>query len=1029
MWIVWLAAMVTVGWWSVDPMLARGASVPAGVRLMPKPAAGQLAVTAPGRAMDPRATDLAGGVRAALGRLQTGQPRRARRLHLEAAQTDTLGALEARAQGEVELQMRRRAGTPRLMRAPVLYPAASSAARDRDHGAATARAFLRAARGLLRLENPDDELRLVHRETDGLRRQHLRFAQMYRDFPVWPGEVRVHLDPIGNVDGMEGAFVATPRGIALAPVVDAEAAVRRARAAVPGDATGATTSESRIIYAPGDRSPRLAWKVEVIVSLAARWLVVVDALNGAILTAFNQVASANVRGTGADVFGVTRPLDVWREGNTYFMVDTSKPMFDPASDPPSPDKIRGGIVVLDANNQRPDAEGSLALSLVTASSPTAWAVPDAVSASFALSQTYDYFRERHGRESLDGNRGTILGVVRFDREYQNAFWNGTAMVFGDADPYAGALDVVGHELSHGVTQYSANLVYQNQAGALNEAFSDIFGEAVEARSAGGPDWLKGRQLGAPIQNYADPTAVEFFRGRAHPSKLSEYVDPNDPVLGNFPGRDNGGVHINSAIINHAFYLLAEGMADALGIEDAERIFYRALTTHLLANSQFIDVRLACVSAAEELFGKGSRQAQRTAQAFDAVEIFDGTSTPPPPEFPAVAGPDSTLYATRDFASGALVLGRREQVLGDGPDGAPLGLAPVAASRPSVVGDGSVAVYVDDSLDVCLVATDGSGAPECLGVPGQVNSVAVAPNGIRLGFVLRTATGDPDNAIAVVDIASGAAERFTLEAPQIDGGGLNTILFADAMDFSADGGLLVFDAFNVIQLVDGSQVGVWSIYALDLTTGLTHVLVPPTPGLDVSFPALSQTSDRFITFDVVDQASGTSTVVAGDLNSGELAAVGTVEGDVGVPSYAGDDRAIVYSVTDGTFTGASLVRQPLAEDHISPTGDPVLWLSDAGLGVIYRRGVYAGPPPTATPTRRPVTRTPTPTPTGHPAPECVGECNGDGEVTVNELIRGVTIALGAVPLAECPAFDADDNGEVTVNELVTAVNAALNGCRG
>jgi len=132
------------------------------------------------------------------------------------------------------------------------------------------------------------------------------------------------------------------------------------------------------------------------VSLAARWLVVVDALNGAILTAFNQVASANVRGTGADVFGVTRPLDVWREGNTYFMVDTSKPMFDPASDPPSPDKIRGGIVVLDANNQRPDAEGSLALSLVTASSPTAWAVPDAVSASFALSQTYDYFRSGMG---------------------------------------------------------------------------------------------------------------------------------------------------------------------------------------------------------------------------------------------------------------------------------------------------------------------------------------------------------------------------------------------------------------------------------------------------------------------------------------------------------------------------------------------------------------------------------------------------------------------------------------------------------
>ena len=139
--------------------------------------------------------------------------------------------------------------------------------------------------------------------------------------------------------------------------------------------------------------------------------------------------------------------------------------------------------------------------IVSSSANSGW-LADAVSASFGLSETYDYYLERHNRDSLDGQGGTMTAVVRYGQSLNSAFWNPSLglMLFGDGLPFARALHVVGHELTHAVTTNSADLVYQNQSGALNEAFSDIFGEMVEARTKGTPDWLKGgSDLGITIQ--------------------------------------------------------------------------------------------------------------------------------------------------------------------------------------------------------------------------------------------------------------------------------------------------------------------------------------------------------------------------------------------------------------------------------------------------------------------------------------------------------------------------------------------------
>jgi hypothetical protein len=161
-----------------------------------------------------------------------------------------------------------------------------------------------------------------------------------------------------------------------------------------------------------------------------------------------------------------------------------------------------------------------------------------------------------------------------------------------------------------------------------------------------------------------------------------------------------------------------------------------------------------------------------------------------------------------------------------------------------------------------------------------------------------------------------------------------------MVFSSDGRFLIYDALNVIKLTGGSTVSAWSIYAIDLVTRNTLLIVPPIQGYDIGFPSLGHTSDNFMAFEAVNQQTGQSTILAGNLVTGKVAAVGTVNNDYGVPAYTGDDSAIVYSVPDFfQFTEHSVYKQALAGDHITPKGDPILWLEDADDAVVYRRGAY------------------------------------------------------------------------------------------
>lgn len=981
---------------------------------------------------DPRATALAQRLRQHLAGLQVAAPYTPPP-QLTPEQRQALSELETRCPSEVSVSLRPLAGTPRQITGTVLQQAIHGISAVGDSQLATARTFLRTNCDLLRLDDPNAELVLVRRQTDKLGRTHLRFRQQYQGVPVWPADIIVHLNPEGHVDVMNGAFVPTPKDLSIVPALDEATAVEYARTGLTDGDKAEVTASELIIYAPGDTQPRLAWKLELSIGLAAQWVVVIDAENGDELTAYNQVMhqapqqgcvvippDSNRRQPHSvsfsldqstsqgflDLFSRPQPINVWWQDSFRWMIDTSKGMFDPKAQGWHGWMQRGAIWVRDARNQEILTDAPVVCQQhdpaqadpAQADPPPPW-LPDAVSASYNLSQVYDYYRDRYSRHSFDGKGASIHAIVRYGQNFKNAFWipGSNLVVFGDGRPFAGALDIVGHELTHGVIEHSANLLYQDQPGALNEAFADIFGEMIEAWSTRDePDWITGQDLalpasggggpdlGRPIRNMKNPEAFRTHLGRPYPNHMEDFFRIRE---------NNGGIHINNTIITHAFYQLVKGIVDSRDLRRdlwrdprctpraptrlsttrrawldamcaAEGIFYRALTFYLVQNSQFIDARLACIEAAKDLYGPDV--ARKVAEAFDAVGIDNVGITPNPP-IPVVRGPDATLFVYRDVW-GQFRLGRREAAQGDGEQGVQLAEDIVLRARPSVSRGGGLAVFVNAENDFCRITTDGNGE-ECIDLSSAgtsydtVASVTLSPDGRLLGVVFPDDLDTPADTIDVINLVTGVARTFEIPAFSYTGPAPDTLPYASTMNFTADGQWLIYDARSAVTVSGDEdqllQRGQWSLYALDLQTGMGFPLIPPRRGVHIAFPALGQTSDNLLTFDMFDETRNQSKVYIapvydGKLMTEEMEAIATVQGGFGVPGFTGDDKALVFSQRDPSVsTGFSLCKQPLnPEDPLQIQGDKVPcaeikqedeelseedWhLENAEMGVIYRR---------------------------------------------------------------------------------------------
>jgi Zn-dependent metalloprotease len=236
--------------------------------------------------------------------------------------------------------------------------------------------------------------------------------------------------------------------------------------------------------------------------------------------------------------------------------------------------------------------------------------PEADAVYDNLGEVFDYYSETFGRDSYDDAGADLVATIDFcetpGTPMQNAYWNGTQMVFGDG--YASSLDITAHELTHAVTEMTAGLEYQCQSGALNESMSDIFASNVDT-----DDWEIGEDLpGGAIRDMQNPANGD----PPQPAHVDDFnTMPND---GN-PFNDHGGVHYNSGIPNHAYYL----MVQAIGRDRAEQIVYRALTEKLEPDSNFEDFRTASLEVARELWGEDSPEYRGTNESFAAVGL-DGT---------------------------------------------------------------------------------------------------------------------------------------------------------------------------------------------------------------------------------------------------------------------------------------------------------------------------------------------------------------------------------------------------------------------
>ncbi len=350
--------------------------------------------------------------------------------------------------------------------------------------------------------------------------------------------------------------------------------------------------------------------------------VYVDAQTGQILLENNTIHIADVPATGESLYN----------GIVSFTADDALGNFRLQQT-----LSGGGVNTFDLNN---GTNYAAATDITSDTNVFSVETATGVQAHWGAENTYNYFSQKHGRDSYD-NQGTPLNsYVSYGFNYVNAFWDGSRMTYGDGDgvnygPLV-SLDIVGHEIAHGVTQHSANLLYQKESGALNESFSDIFGEAIEFFGSGTNDWLMGDHIGAGGSNGA-------LRSFSNPN---QFGDPDtyggvfwiNPDCSPSPGNDYCGVHTNSGVQNYWFYLLSVGgsgtndigndfTVNAIGMEKAAAVAYRNLSVYLNSTSTFEEARIGAIQSAIDLYGENSQEEIEVTNAWHAVGVGNKFLTP------------------------------------------------------------------------------------------------------------------------------------------------------------------------------------------------------------------------------------------------------------------------------------------------------------------------------------------------------------------------------------------------------------------
>jgi len=481
---------------------------------------------------------------------------------------------------------------------PIQQPSSLAAATPEQ----ASRAFLDAYGPLFGLRSPDRELSVMQ-QTTLLGRSFVRYQQVYQGVPILGGELVVQTDQQRAVITANGEALPDLQ-IPVQPSLAPEAAIQIALSAIARayhvqPAKLAITTPQLWVYnpqllgAPGLPISRLVWRMEVSAARQPiRELVLIDAHKGVVVLHFNQIADAKNR----------------RVCNDNNLVDA------------------------DGNQDNDCTPAKYAR--VEGQGPTG--VVDVDKAYEYSGATYDYFFKNFGRDSLDGKGLPLISLVKYcfpgdSCPYENAFWDGKQMTYGDG--FASADDVVGHELSHGFTEFTSHLFYYYQSGAINESLSDIFGELIDLTDGVGTDtaskrWLVGEDL---------PSSIGAIRDMANPPLFGDPDKITSPYYtADSSGADSGGVHTNSGVNNKAAYLMTDGgtfngqTIRGLGVEKVGAIYYTLEVAFLTSGSDyqdlFTDLPAACNTLAAS--GKYGMVADDCAQVQKVVAATQMNTTPP-----------------------------------------------------------------------------------------------------------------------------------------------------------------------------------------------------------------------------------------------------------------------------------------------------------------------------------------------------------------------------------------------------------------
>ena len=479
----------------------------------------------------------------------------------------------------------------------------------------------------------DEEVTYRGTYTDKLGRAHVRYDQKHEGIPVFAGQAIVHVDldaqQITGITDARRQIGSVDTEPSLAPE-EGQRLIKKVEGI-----RGRIEAETLLVIYVAEGLSHLAWHVNLLgldrEGLPVDWIALVDAHDGDVLLSYNNLHTkredAPGHGGGDDdgdgdaegvaVIGSAFTLYVGTvELATEVYLSGGFGMRDPT---------RGGNYTTDMLDKR-TGEGELFIdddndwgNFTNIDRATAGA-----DAHFGASMTWDYFLEKHGREGIFDDGKGVLSRVHFGQDYVNAYWSSACqcVTYGDgdgvtADPLV-SIDIVAHELAHGVTAATANLIYTGESGGLNESMSDIFGTATEFYAANHTDTIPDYWAGEDV--WTPAISGDALRYMDDPTRDGRSIDHYDDYTANMD------VHLSSGLANHVFYLMSEGgahastgeLVTAIGREQAEQVFYLALTAYMTPDTNFAGARTATMQAALDLYG--SETAQLVGEAWTACGV-------------------------------------------------------------------------------------------------------------------------------------------------------------------------------------------------------------------------------------------------------------------------------------------------------------------------------------------------------------------------------------------------------------------------